>query len=215
MTLKAVVRATTVTLAALSLCAAHVRAQQPVPEDAQQPAVRPRVFLSGSGGYFIDLGGFAAPPADSAFFTFDNAIAFGGGVHVAVSPGVVVGLDAVYAKPDYQKRDRRTGDAESSGRASVASGLLSMRLNTAGGGRFNLYLTAGAGVFAYDVPEPVVSEWDKDLAAMAGAGLEYRLIPRFAGYFEWTQFWAYHQKEGNVRNTAKHNLLRLGARVGI
>jgi hypothetical protein len=51
---------------------------------------------------------------------------------------------------------------------------------------------------------------------MLGLGLDYRLHPRAGFFFEYGTFWAYHQKGDDVsRNTANHDMLRLGARLGL
>jgi hypothetical protein len=209
-----VTRAACVALAALALDSVAAHAQREPGEQEGRPPVRPRVFVTGAAAYFTSMGGFAVPD-DSAFFTFDDGFAYAGALHFSVGGDMVVGVDFAYSEPDYQRRDRRTGDVETEGSARTVAALLSARLGTGGGGRFGIYIAPGIGVFAYDVPDDAADGWDRDIAIHIGAGLEYRLLPRLGTFAEFGQYWAYHQKEGDARNTAKHNLLRAGVRVGI
>jgi opacity protein-like surface antigen len=178
-------------------------------------AMQPRVYFSAWAGHYTSIGGFVEPEPND-FFTFDRPFVYGGGLHVRVNQGIVVGVDGAIADVDYERRERGQIDVLSSGSGRVATALLSARLNTGTGPGFNLYLTGGAGVQAYELPEPEFDGWDRDLALMLGLGLDYRLHPRFGFFVEYGQFWAYHQKGDDLsRNTANHDVLRLGARFGL
>jgi hypothetical protein len=179
-----------------------------------RPRVLPFVYLSAWGGGFTDVGGFAETDLD-AFFNFGKAVAYGGGLHFRAGQGLVVGVEGSYARPEYERHERVGGDLLTSGEAKVASALLSARLTSPGAGAFSLYLTGGAGVFAYSVPEPDLEEWDKDFALSGGAGIDYRFASRLGLFLEYGRMWAYHQKGNAERNTANHSLVRLGTRLGI
>jgi hypothetical protein len=180
------------------------------------PAPASRVHISGWGGYFTSFGGFADEELD-AFFRFDSAPAFGGGLHAYFGQGFTVGVDALYGSADYERRQRTTGTLELSGDAKVAAGLLSARLAAGGGGRFALYISGGIGAFAYelDAQSGLPDGWDTDFALYAGGGLEFRLIRHLGLFGEYGQLWAYHQKAGSSRNVANHALLRGGLRVSL
>jgi opacity protein-like surface antigen len=174
-----------------------------------------RVWVTGWAGRFTSIGGFSDQELD-AFFRFDDAMAFGGGVHMPVSQGVLVGIEVLYASPTYERFNRDSATAQGQGDAKVASALASLRL-AGGSGVLGLYLTGGAGIFAWDVDDPDLDDgWDMDLAFEIGAGVEYAVIPRARLFGEYTYWWVYHQKDDAVRkNTANLNLLRVGARFGL
>jgi hypothetical protein len=172
------------------------------------------MYLSAWGGGFTDVGGFAETDLD-AFFNFDNAVAYGGGLHFRAGQGLVVGVEGTYARPNYRRFVRGATTPENEGEARVASALVSARLTSGGGGAFSVYLTGGAGVFAYNIPETGLEEWDKDFALSGGAGLDYRIASRLGLFLEYGRMWAYHQKGDTERNTANHSIVRLGTRLGI
>lgn len=185
----------------------------PRPATAQPGA--PRVWITGWAGRFTALGGFSDGELDS-FFRFNDATAFGGGLHVAANPGLVLGVDVLYARPSYERFNRDDASSQGVGDAKAGSALASLRL-AAGGGLLGLYLSAGAGVFAWDLEDPELDEgWDLDLALQIAAGLEYAFHRRARLFAEYGQWWVYHQKDDEIQsNTANHNLIRLGARLGV
>lgn len=180
-----------------------------------QPLIAPRIWFSGWAGRFTNLGGFS-DGGSNVFYRFDDATAFGAGVHIAASSGMVAGVDVLYAAPSYERFDRDTGAPQGDGDARAASALASVRL-AGGGGILGLYLSAGAGVFAWDVDDPELDDgWDLDPALQVAAGLEYSVLPRTRLFAEYGRSWVYHQKDEAVSsNTANHTLLRLGVRVGL
>jgi opacity protein-like surface antigen len=197
--------------AALALAALLTDA---APGSAQpQPQFRPRVQVSAWGGGYTNFGGFSHPGTQD-FFNFGSDFAYGGGLHVRLSPELMVGLDAGYGITRFQRNEIGNPNPVATGDAKVGSAFLSARMNTGGSGPLGLYLTGGIGAFAYDLPQPEFDGWDPDFALTAGAGLQYNFRPRIGLYLEYGQIWAYHQKEGGS-NTAKHNLLRLGTRFGL
>lgn len=214
MNIRAAIHAACITLLALALYATAASAQR------QAPPPPSRVYISGWGGYFTSFGGFAHVDEDAdldAFFRFDAAPAAGGGLHFYLGEGFTVGVDGVYATADYERLARGTPTIEQEGDAKMAAGLLSARLGAGGGARLGFYLSGGLGVFAYDLDENsgLPDGWDTDFAFYAGAGVDYRLIRHFGLFVEYGQYWAYHQRAGNTRNTAKHGLLRGGARFSL
>lgn len=184
-----------------------------LPTAAQAPprVQQPRVAASFWGGAFTSFDGFVDPALDE-FFNFDASLAYGGGLHVRINEGVVLGVNGIYSKPDYARSERTTGEQLAGGEATVTAALASARLLTGGGGALGLYLSLGIGAFAYDVPE--LGGRDVDFALEAGAGLEYLFSRHFAAFLEFGQFWVWHQAAGDAQNRANHNLLRLGARAG-
>jgi hypothetical protein len=182
------------------------------PVEAQPGA--PRVWVSGWAGRFTSLGGFSDGDLD-AFFRFDDATAFGAGAHFTVSPGLVLGLDALYGTSSYQRFNRDDASAQGEGDAKVGSALASLRM-AGGGGILGLYLSAGGGVFAWDLDDAELEEgWDLDLALQIAAGLEYAFHTRARLFAEYGQWWVYHQKDDEIQsNTPNHNLIRVGARLG-
>jgi hypothetical protein len=203
-------RAGMLALAALLFGAGDALAQRGRP---QAPVQRAKLWLTGWGGDFTKFGGFSdGEPA--AFFHFEDAIAYGGGLHYMISPSILIGVDGLYSKPEFVQLDLDSGDELDRGDATVASGLVSARLLAGGGGALGLYLTGGVGVFAYDVP--ILGERDSDFAFEAGIGLEYGRWKRFGFFGEYGQFWVYHQKtERSTSNKTNHTLFKLGLRVGI
>lgn len=203
-------RAGLLALAALLFTAGDAFAQR---GRQQAPIQRAKLWLTGWGGRFTNFGGFSdgEPPA---FFDFEDATAYGGGIHYVVTPSVLIGVDGAYSKPAFVRLDLDSGDELDRGDATVASGLVSARLLAGGGGALGLYLTGGAGIFAYDVP--VLGERDSDFAFEAGIGLEYGRWAHFGFFGEYGQYWVYHQKtERSTSNKTNHTLFKLGLRVGV
>jgi len=191
-------------LAALSMAAGTGAAQEG----------RSRIWLSGWAGGIVDIRGFSEE-ATNAFYRFDDTIGFGAGIHRAMGGGPIIGIDVAFSRPSYERFDRNTAMPHSSGDARVAAGLASVRLQ-GGGGILGVYLSAGAGVVAWDLDDPELENgWDIDPALQLGGGVEYRAHARLRLFAEYGYWWIYHQKDETVvRNTATHNLVRAGARVG-
>ena len=171
-------------LAVLSAAAGSVAAQEE----------RSRIWLSGWAGGFADIGGFSEETTN-AFYRFDGAIAFGAGIHRASGQGPIIGLDVAFSRPAYERFDRG-GDLtpQFTGHAQVASGLVSVRLQ--GGGMLGFYLSAGAGLFAWDLDDPELDDgWDMDPALQLGVGLEYQLLRQLRLFADYGPWWVYHQKD--------------------
>jgi hypothetical protein len=172
----------------------------------------PRTWFTGWAGSFSDREGFSDGEVN-AFYRFDRAFAFGGGIH-RVMRGADIGIDALYARPSYERFDADTGASEGKGEARAASGLLSARIG--GGGVLGIYFGAGAGVFAWDLTDPELEDgWDIDPALSVSVGLELAAAQRARVFAEYGQWWIYHQKDGVAENTVSPNLLRVGGRLGL
>ena len=197
-----------IAVAALTIAAGNA------PLAAQAPA-GPATWFSAWVGRFTDVGGFSDGDL-AAFYRFDDANAFGGGIHRRMGPGAVGGVDVLYGTTSYERFERDTGLLEGNGDAKLGSALASLRL-AGGGGILGIYLSAGAGVFAWDLDDEELDDgWDLDFSFQIAAGLEYAVLPRARLFAEYGQWWVYHQKDAAVeKNTANHNLLRVGARLGL
>ncbi len=198
--------ATVLPMAMLSLLAAG-------PVTAQEAT--PRTWFTGWLGGFADIGGFSEE-GPNAFYRFDGAFSFGAGVHRALGQsGPVVGVDVLLSKANYERFARSAGAPEGSGEARILSALASTRLE--GGGLLGFYLSAGAGLFAWDLDDPDLEDgYDFDPALQLAAGLEYRLQARLRLFADYGQWWVFHEKDPTiVSNTANHNLVRVGVRLGL
>lgn len=184
---------------------------------AQVPSFQPRAYLSAWGGGYTSFGGFAEPESETnAFFNFERDFAYGGGVHIVASPLVAIGIDGSYGTARYTRHDNASPEPTNTGNARVASALLSARLGAGGGRKVGIYLMGGVGAFAYDLQDEQESDgWDADFALSAGAGLDFRLIPRLGLFVDFGQVWAFHPRDGDENNTANHSLVRLGTRLGL
>jgi hypothetical protein len=172
--------------------------------------VMPRVWVSGWAGRFTDFGGFS--DEQNTYFRFDDATAFGGSLHVRAGQTALLGVDLVYASPSYDRFDDSTPpQIVASGDARTLGAVATARL-LGGGSLAGVYVTGGAGGWFWDVPELDGREFDP--ALMGGIGLDYTLRRPISLFGEYSQWWVYHQKSGNVvKNTANHTLLRLGFRL--
>jgi hypothetical protein len=190
------------TLPLLLLVSAHTLA-------AQSPRRMPALWLSGWAGGFTRMGGFSD---GDEFFQFDGTLAFGGSVHLAMRSGIMFGIDAVYAKPDYRRFNRDDATLLGSGSASTWGALGSVRL-ASGGGAIGLVLGGGAGLFVWDVPD--LGEKQLDPALALNVGVDFALRPNLLIFAQYDQWWVYHEKEDVQTNTANHQLLRGGVRFGL
>jgi opacity protein-like surface antigen len=179
---------------------------------AQVARSTPRIRLSGWVGLFAnENAGFASGTND--FFSFNRSVAFGGGIHTEVRRGLAVGIDGAYSAPGYTHFQRNPAQNLNTGDATVYSAILSARLQ-ASPGQFGLYLTGGAGVFFFDVPE--LGEANRDNALNAGVGVEYLLNQRLSLFGEYNQWWIYHDKVDDVlKNKVNRTLFKIGTRVGV
>ena len=172
----------------------------------------PRFSVSGFAGRFIDFGGFSDD--QNTFFSFDDATAFGGSLHVRVAPATLFGLDVVRARPAYRRFDKSfPPTVVARGDATTLAVLASARL-AGGGGPLGLYLTGAGGAFFWDIEE--LGGRDADPALMIGLGLEYPLRGGAAIFGEYSQWWVFHPKDETVKNnTANHSVVRFGLRYGL
>jgi len=182
------------------------------PLAAQRRAVfnLPRLYVSGWAGRFTDFGGFSDD--ENTYFRFDKANAFGGSLHVRVGQTALLGVDLVYAKPAYDRfNDSTPPQIFASGDASTLGAVATARL-MGGGSLAGVYVTGGAGGWFWTVPDLGGREFDP--ALMGGIGLDYALRRPLTLFGEYSQWWVYHEKSGNVvKNTANHTLIRLGLRL--
>jgi predicted porin len=173
-----------------------------------------RLRLSAWAGGFTSGGGFSQ---GDDFFQFDdrdsfiNDYAFGAALRYAFSGGLSVGVEALFANPDYVRFDRVEGTELSRGEASLY-GLMASASMTGAPGRVSFMLSGGVGFFSWDVEE--LGERNSDIALDFGVGLDYRLNRRLILFGDYTWWWVYHEKDDNiVTNTARMNILRAGLRL--
>lgn len=182
------------------------------PVHAQRPAVGgPRFWVSAWAGGFTDLGGFSQ---EDFFLQFDGTIAWGAGAHVALRSGMVIGVDGLFARPEYARFDRTSAGPElGRDRADVSAWLASVRFQ-GNPGPLGVFFTGAAGLVSWDVPD--FQSKNTDPALSAGLGLELRMRLNFVLFAEYGSWWIYHEKtEDVVRNTVRGTVLRAGARFGL
>ncbi|MGD8279496.1 MAG: hypothetical protein PVH00_15765 [Gemmatimonadota bacterium] len=170
----------------------------------------PRIYVSGWAGRFTTFGGFSDD--QDTYFRFDDATAFGGSLHVRAGQTALLGVDVVYASPNYDRfNNANPPDIIASDHGRTIGAVLSTRLSGSGG-MAGVYVTGGAGGWFWDLPE--LDGWQFDPTLMAGAGLDYALRRQFTLFGEYAQWWVYHEKSGDVvKNTANHTLIRFGLRL--
>jgi hypothetical protein len=172
----------------------------------------PRTWGVLYGQMYTGISGFYDPDTDSDWVFDDNAFGVGGGVqHEAVS-GLLLGVDVSFARPAYEMRPRVPITARSTGTATIATAMATGRIAYGGAGDLGFYLNGGLGTIAYNLED--AGGWNADFALRAGTGLEYRLTPARAIFFEWGRIWGYHEREGVGGGAAQHSVLRLGGRIG-
>jgi len=154
-------------------------------------------------------------PGDGAVvnWAFDDYVpAFGAGAEYEVSQGLMLGLEGSYASTDFVTSQNNVRLAD--GTANLLALFATGRLQYGGTGAVGFYLKGMAGLFGYRMPEP--DETNFDPALSTGAGLQYPFRFPAVLFLEWSQLWAYHEKDGiDEGNTGRHSLLRLGFRVGL
>ncbi len=194
---------------ALLVAALGLAGAGPVAAQRRANFILPRVYLSGWAGRFTTFGGFS--DAENTYFRFNDATAFGGGVHIRTGQTALLGVDVVYARPSYDRFDNSSPpQIIASDKARTLGTVVSARL-MGGGGLAGVYVTGGAGGWFWDVPE--LNGWQFDPALMAGVGLDYAVRRQLTLFGEYSQWWVFHEKSGSVvKNTANHTLFRFGLR---
>jgi hypothetical protein len=200
-------------LLAAALCVAAVTIAE-AQARPQARGVSPRTWISANGLMYTNLARFYDPGTASDWIFDDNAFGFGAGAHHEFAPGLLLGLDASFARPAYERR--RPGGNQISGAqgtATVATAMATGRIGYGGGADLGFYLTGGLGTIAYNLED--VGEWNADFALQAGTGLEYRMAAARSIFLEWGRIWGYHEREGVGGGAAQHGVLKLGVRFGL
>jgi hypothetical protein len=175
-------------------------------------ARRSLLVLNGWAGPVTDMNGFSH---NGNFYRFDGKLAFGGGIQLSTRAGILLGLEGLYSKVDYQgfATDSVPPVLVASDEATLMSGFATARL-AGGGGLISIYLAGAAGIVSWDLPD--IGERTVDPALSLGIGVDlfaFRYVVVFGQYDQW---WIYHEKDDDdVSNTANTNLLRFGLRFGI
>jgi hypothetical protein len=194
---------------ALSLIALALAASSPLAAQIQDVPAPPKAWVTGWLGMYTTLDAIGDPETQSTWRFDDNVFAFGAGAEYELARGLLLGAEASYASPSFERAADNTVVAE--GSANVMSVFATGRYRYGGTNVIGGYLKGMAGAFGYRTPDPDATNFDLSLST--GAGLEYRFRTRAAAYLEWNRIWAYHEKEGiDGGNTGKHSLLRLGFR---
>lgn len=192
-----------VTLAAAAPLAAS--AQRPFPT---QP---PKTWASVYGVMYTSISSLRDPDTQSRWAFDDNAFGLGASLHRQVAQGLMLGIDATYARPKYEQQSLEGDVVLESGTASIATAMANGRYG-GGGGEIGFYLTGGIGTVAYKLEN--LDSWNPDFGLQAGTGLEYRFRPNLAAALEWGRTWGYHEKEGLGGGNQTHSGLKLSLRVG-
>jgi hypothetical protein len=185
------------------------------------------VVLSAYPLLYTGFGTVYDPGTESRWLFADAALGGGGAVHVEVSNGLLVGIDAAVARTNYERRPRTAQTALDAGTASISSLQAGLRMSGGGLGRMggmgamralmglgNLgYVSAGAGAIRYGLEN--VAGTNTDLAFHLGGGLELLDAGGRGGFLEFKQFWAFHEREGVDDSTVRHSRLELGARLAL
>jgi hypothetical protein len=200
-------------LFAAALCVAGVSIAE-AQARPQPRGVTPRTWVSGNGLMYTNIARFHDPGTASDWVFDDNAFGLGVGAHHEFAPGLLLGVDASFARPAYERR-RPSGNVISgaTGTATVATAMATGRIGYGGGADLGFYLTGGLGTIAYNLED--VGEWNADFALQAGTGLEYRMAAARSIFLEWGRIWGYHEREGVGGGAAQHGVLKLGLRFGL
>jgi hypothetical protein len=172
----------------------------------------PRTWGILYGQMYTNLARFHDPGTSSDWVFDDNAFGFGAGAQHEAVQGLLLGVDLSYARPAYERRQPGTPIVLGEGTASVVTAMVTGRIAYGGTGDLGFYLNGGLGTIAYNLED--VGEWNADFALRAGTGLEFRLNPGRAIFFEWGRLWGYHEREGLGGGAAQHSVLKLGGRIG-
>jgi hypothetical protein len=194
----------------LLLAVPRVHAQQP-----QQPVADPRapgIWVHASAVMYTTVSSFIDPGSESRWIFGDPAFGAGIGVQREFGTGLLLGIDATYARVEYQRTDLAAQTVVGEGNAGIASGMVVGRFAYGGGGNVGIYLSGGLGTMAYNLED--LGSWNADFAMRAGTGIEYRMDDRKAVALEWSRGWAYHEKEDLTGgDTQRPSMLRLNARI--
>jgi opacity protein-like surface antigen len=182
--------------------------------EAQRPAATgaPKNWASVYGLMYTGISSVQDPDSESRWVFDDNAWGLGARLHRDVAQGLLLGVDASFARPAYERRSLDTGGVVASGTATVASAMANGRFAYGGASQVGFYLTGGIGTIAYQLED--LDGWNTDLALMAGSGLEYRFQRSAALALEWGRIWGYHEKEGLGGGSQRHSMLKLALRLG-
>lgn len=162
------------------------------------------------------LGGYLSPGTvvdpESGYWGFGSAFSGGVDIHRRVGSSLSIGLESSFSPMPYEVRTTQ-GALTAEGRGRILTGMLTGRMRYGGTRNLGMYLTGGAGVMVYGLPE--LDRWDPDFAFRTGAGMEYRPSRNRSLFVEWGRYWTFHQKEGVRDNTVNHSDLRAGIRLGL
>jgi hypothetical protein len=183
--------------------------------EAQVRAPGPRTWGVVYGQMYTNIAGFHDPGTVSDWAFDDNVFGLGVAAQREAVPGLVLGADFSLARTDYERRiaGTRTVLPGATGTATIATAMATGRIAYGGAGVLGFYLNGGIGTIAYHLED--VGEWNADFALRAGTGLEYRMAPARALFFEWGRIWGYHEREEIGGGAQQHSVLRLGARFGL
>jgi hypothetical protein len=223
----------TIRLAALLLVMAQPLAAQ-VRGGGQRAAEREEVrdgardvVLSMHPVLYTGFGPFFDPGTQTRWVLADAAVGGGGGLHIEVGSGVLLGVEAAYARTNYERRPRTGQTAVDAGTAAVTTIVAGGRMSGSGLGRLGGlggmrglmglaglgYVTGGAGAIVYGLEN--VAGSNTDLAFHLGGGLELLSARGRGGFLELKQIWAFHEREGVDDSTVRHSRLDLGARLTV
>jgi hypothetical protein len=183
--------------------------------DAQAGGPAPRTWGVVFGQMYTNIAGFHDPGTASDWVFDDNAFGFGVAAQHEAVQGLILGGEFSLARPAYERRVQGTSVAlpGATGTATLATAMVTGRIAYGGSGDLGFYLNGGLGTVAYHLED--VAEWNADFALRAGTGLEYRLTPARALFFEWGRIWGYHERNGIGGGAAQHSVLKLGLRIGL
>jgi opacity protein-like surface antigen len=173
----------------------------------------PATWFTAYGLMYTSIARFHDPTTESDWVFDDNA--FGAGLNIAreLSAGLILGVDASFARPAYERHQRGgSAIAGAAGTATIATAMATGRIGYGGGGDLGFYLTGGIGTIAYSLED--LDGWNTDFALRAGTGLDYRMGSARAIFLEWGRIWGYHEREGVGGGAAQHGVLKLGLRFG-
>lgn len=195
------------------LFAVTLAAGAPLAASAQRPfpTEPPKTWASVYGVMYTDISSLRDPATESRWAFDDNAFGLGAALHRRVAEGLMLGIDATYARPKYEQRSLEDDVVLESGTASVATAMANGRYG-GGSGEIGFYLTGGIGTVAYRLEH--LDSWNADFGLRAGTGLEYRFRRNLAAALEWGRTWGYHEKEDLGGGSQTHSSLKLSARFG-
>jgi opacity protein-like surface antigen len=172
----------------------------------------PKNWVSAYGQMYTNISSVVDPGSSSRWVFDDNALGFGARLHREVGSSLLLGVDASFARPAYERRDLDLGLVVAEGTATIMTAMANGRFAYGGASEVGLYLTGGIGTVAYNLED--LSGWNADLALNAGTGLEWRFQRDKALALEWGRIWAYHEKEDLGGGSQQHSMLRLALRLG-